>query len=99
MMFTSPIAKFRFMGLLEGLSLLILIFIAMPLKYFAGFPEVVTFVGSIHGMLFVMYVFTIAYVTIKIRWSFVWVTSAFAVAFIPFGNLVLDAKLRKSHYS
>lgn len=99
MMLTSPIAKFRFMGLLEGLSLLILIFIAMPLKYFAGFPEVVTFVGSIHGMLFVMYVFTIAYVTIKIRWSFVWVTSAFAVAFIPFGNLVLDAKLRKSRYS
>jgi integral membrane protein len=87
------------MGLLEGLSLLILIFIAMPLKYFAGFPEVVTFVGSIHGMLFVMYVFTIAYVTIKIRWSFVWITSAFAVAFIPFGNLVLDAKLRKSRYS
>ncbi|MGS2779451.1 DUF3817 domain-containing protein [Robertmurraya sp. GLU-23] len=98
-MLNSPIAKFRLMGLLEGVSLLVLIFIAMPLKYFAGFPEVVTLVGSIHGMLFVMYVFMIAYVTIKIRWSFVWITSAFAVAFIPFGNLVLDAKLRKSRYS
>ncbi len=98
-MLNSPIAKFRLMGLLEGISLLVLLFIAMPLKYFAGFPEVVTLVGSIHGMLFVMYLIMIAYVTFKIRWSFVWITSAFAVAFIPFGNLVLDAKLRKSRYS
>nr|WP_263324449.1 DUF3817 domain-containing protein [Neobacillus sp. Marseille-Q6967] len=94
----TPIGKFRLIGFLEGLSLLILLFIAMPLKYFAGFPDAVTFVGTLHGLLFILYVITIAYVTYKIRWSFLWVASAFAVAFIPFGNLVLDAKLRKSRY-
>lgn len=98
-MLNTPIGKFRLMGYLEGLSLLVLLFIAMPLKYLAGFPEVVTFVGTFHGLLFIMYLITIAYVTFKVRWSFIWITSAFAVAFIPFGNLILDAKLRKSHYN
>ncbi|WHY00354.1 DUF3817 domain-containing protein [Neobacillus sp. DY30] len=97
-MLTSAIGRFRLMGFIEGLSLLILLFIAMPLKYFAGLPEVVTVVGSLHGLFFIMYLFTIAYVTFKIRWSFIWVTSAIAVAFIPFGNIFLDAKLRKSRY-
>lgn len=97
-MLNTPIGRFRLMGFLEGVSLLVLLFIAMPLKYWADLPEVVTFVGSLHGLLFILYVLMIAYVTFKIRWSFLWVTSALAVAFIPFGNLVLDAKLRKSRY-
>ncbi|MEH6937989.1 DUF3817 domain-containing protein [Bacillus sp. JJ664] len=95
-MLKSPIGKFRLMGLIEGISLLVLLFIAMPLKYFAGLPEVVTLVGSLHGFFFVLYVITITYVTFKIRWSFMWAISAFVVAFIPFGNLILDAKLRRS---
>ncbi|MCA1037892.1 DUF3817 domain-containing protein [Bacillus infantis] len=95
----TPIGRFRIMGFLEGGSLLVLLFIAMPLKYFAGFPEAVTVVGSLHGLLFVTYLFIIAYVTFKVRWSFIWVASALAVAFIPFGNFVLDSRLRKSRFA
>ncbi|AGX04085.1 MULTISPECIES: DUF3817 domain-containing protein [Bacillaceae] len=95
----TPIGRFRIMGFLEGGSLLVLLFIAMPLKYFAGFPEAVTVVGSLHGFLFVTYLFIIAYVTFKVRWSFIWVASALAVAFIPFGNFVLDSRLRKSRFA
>jgi integral membrane protein len=95
----TPIGRFRIMGFLEGGSLLVLLFIAMPLKYFAGFPEAVTVVGSLHGFLFVTYLFIIAYVTFKVRWSFIWVASALAVAFIPFGNFVLDSRLRKSRFT
>lgn len=98
-MLNSPIGKFRFMGLIEGMSLLVLLFIAMPLKYFAGFPQAVTFVGSLHGLFFIIYLITITYVTFKVRWSFLWIFSAIAVAFIPFGNLVLDAKLKQSRYN
>jgi len=98
-MLNSPIGKFRLMGFIEGLSLLVLLFIAMPLKYFADLPEIVTLVGSLHGFFFVLYVITIAYVTFKIRWSFMWAISAFVVAFIPFGNLILDARLRRSQYN
>ncbi|MBT2636866.1 MULTISPECIES: DUF3817 domain-containing protein [unclassified Bacillus (in: firmicutes)] len=92
----TAISRFRMMGLLEGGSLLLLVFIAMPLKYWAGFPEAVRFAGSLHGFLFVLYVLTIAYTTFKVRWSILWVVSAFAVAFIPFGNIVLDRFLQRT---
>ncbi|KAB8138202.1 DUF3817 domain-containing protein [Gracilibacillus oryzae] len=97
-MFGTAIGQFRFVGFIEGLSLIILLFIAMPLKYWAGFSEAVTIAGTLHGMLFIIYLAMITYVTFKIRWSFLWVTSAVAVAFIPFGNLLLDTRLRKAQF-
>jgi integral membrane protein len=89
------IHRFRLMGFIEGASLLILLFIAMPLKYAAGIPEAVRIVGSLHGFFFVLYVLMIVYVTFKIRWSFIWVGSALAVAFIPFGNILLDRFIKR----
>lgn len=96
-MLQSPIGRFRLMGFIEGASLLILLFIAMPLKHLAGIPMAVTIVGSLHGFFFITYLLIIAYTTFKIRWSFAWVFSAVAVAFIPFGNMILDARLKKAN--
>ncbi|PUB16607.1 DUF3817 domain-containing protein [Paenisporosarcina sp. OV554] len=90
-----PLKRFRFMGLLEGSSLLILLFLAMPLKYFFGFPEAVRVVGSIHGFLFVSYCLFIAYMTFIVRWPFLYSVIAVIVAFIPFGNILFDRKLKK----
>lgn len=95
-MLKTAIGRFRFMGHIEGASLLILLFIAMPLKYGAGLPEAVRVVGSLHGFFFILYLFVITYTTFKIRWSLKWIVSAVAVAFIPFGNLILDSFLKKS---
>jgi integral membrane protein len=95
-MLKTAIERFRLSGFVEGASLLILLFIAMPLKYIAGFPEAVTVVGSLHGFFFVVYVLVIGYTTLKIRWHFKWVFSALAVAFIPFGNLILDRYIKRS---
>jgi len=92
----TVINRFRLMGLIEGGSLLVLVFLAMPLKYWAGFPQAVRLVGSLHGLLFILYVTMIIYTTVKVRWSFVWIGSAFAAAFIPFGNIILDRFLQKS---
>ncbi|MDQ0859075.1 DUF3817 domain-containing protein [Bacillus sp. V2I10] len=96
-MLQTPIGRFRLMGFIEGASLLILLFIAMPLKHMAGIPMAVTIVGSLHGFFFITYLLIIAYTTYKIRWSFAWVFSAVAVAFIPFGNMILDARLKKAN--
>jgi integral membrane protein len=95
-MLKTAIGRFRLSGFVEGASLLILLFIAMPLKYMAGIPEAVTVVGSLHGFFFVVYVLVIGYTTLKVRWSFVWALSALAVAFIPFGNLILDRYIKRS---
>lgn len=91
----KPLKRFRFMGLLEGSSLLILLFLAMPLKYFFGMPEAVSVVGSIHGFLFVSYCLMIAYMTFIVRWPFFYSIIAVIVAFIPFGNIIFDRKLDK----
>jgi integral membrane protein len=92
----TAIGQFRMMGFIEGASLLILLFIAMPLKYWAGIPEAVRIVGSLHGLFFILYILMIVYTTYKVRWSFIWVVSAFAVAFIPFGNIILDRFLQRT---
>ncbi|MCM3619052.1 DUF3817 domain-containing protein [Sutcliffiella horikoshii] len=94
----TTINRFRMMGLIEGGSLLILLFIAMPLKYGFDIPQAVSVVGALHGFLFVTYVLFIAYITLKIRWSFKWAAGAVAVAFIPFGNFVFDKYLKKSSF-
>ncbi|RFU70971.1 DUF3817 domain-containing protein [Peribacillus saganii] len=93
-MLSTPVGRLRFMGFVEGGSLLVLLFLAMPLKYFWDIPEAVRLVGSLHGFFFIAYLFVIAYVTFKVRWSFIWVISSVAVAFIPFGNFFLDTRLR-----
>ena len=52
----SAIGRLRFVGLLEGVSLLVLLGIAMPLKYLANQPDAVKLVGWAHGVLFVLFV-------------------------------------------
>ncbi|MGM7636095.1 MULTISPECIES: DUF3817 domain-containing protein [unclassified Bacillus (in: firmicutes)] len=94
-MLKTPIGKLRLMGHFEGASLLILLFIAMPLKYWADIPEAVRIVGSIHGALFITYCLVIMYVTFKTRWNLLWPIVSVIVAFIPFGNLILDKKLKQ----
>lgn len=89
---------FRFFGFLEGGSLLLLLFIAMPLKYFAGKHEVVTVVGAIHGFLFTVYIITLISLTIKTKWPVKWPAIGFLVAFIPFGTFVYDHYYIRSKY-
>jgi len=86
---------FRNISLAEGISLLTLLFIAMPIKYFMGIPEVVKVVGWIHGVLFMGYVVTLAIAHFKLRWSFLFSLGALVASVIPFGTFVLDKQLRK----
>jgi len=67
----------------------------MPLKYFAGMPTAVKTAGWIHGLLFMLYLFSVAEVTIKRRWSFALALGALVASLVPFGTFVLDARLRR----
>jgi len=94
-MWNSTIGVLRMIGIIEGISYLALLFIAMPLKYFAGLPSYVYVVGMAHGVLFVMFVLALLVVWINHRWSFLRVVGAFIASLLPFGTFVLDARLRK----
>jgi integral membrane protein len=90
----SQIRMFRMIALSEGISFLTLLFVAMPMKYFMGMPEVVRVVGSIHGGLFVLYVGLLAVIHFRQRWSVMFSLYAFVASIIPFGTFVLDKQLQ-----
>ncbi|NGQ93838.1 DUF3817 domain-containing protein [Brevibacillus sp. SYP-B805] len=94
-MLKTPLGRLRAAGLMEGISYLALLGIAMPLKYWADLPGAVKIVGSLHGLFFILYLFALAHVTIALRWSIVRVLGAFVASLIPFGTLILDARLRR----
>lgn len=90
-----PINILRVTGILDGISLLVLLCIAMPLKYVWGMDMAVTITGSIHGAIFSLYALSILYAAIRIQWSLLWSAAAVIAAFIPLGNFLLDWKLKK----
>jgi integral membrane protein len=92
--FSSALGRFRFIAILEGISFLILLFIAMPLKYAAGKPEFVKYVGWAHGVLFVLYLIFLLQAWIKQRWKFGKVIKAFVASLLPFGTFVMDKQLK-----
>jgi integral membrane protein len=91
----SQIRVFRMIGLAEGSSFLTLLFIAMPMKYFMDMPEVVRVVGSIHGVLFVLYVGLLAMLHARQRWSSMFSLYALIASVIPCGTFMLDKHLRE----
>ena len=92
--FDSTLGKFRLIALMEGISYLILLCIAMPLKYFAGFPHAVKYTGWAHGVLFIFYMVWLALVWKQYQWKFNRVLGAFVASLLHFGTFVLDKKLR-----
>ncbi len=91
-----PISILRVAGLLDGISLLLLLAVAMPLKYVWDIPQAVTIMGSIHGGIFVLYGLSILYAALRVRWGLLWPLAAIAAAFVPLGNFVLDWQLKRA---
>ena len=86
--------RFRLIALLEATSFLVLLGIAMPLKYWAGMPLAVRIVGMAHGILFVAYVLALLQAVTDGRCSVKLGAVAFLASIVPFGPFVLDARLR-----
>lgn len=91
----TPVGRLRIIAFIEGISYLVLLCIAMPLKYFAGLPLPVKIVGWIHGLLFVLYLLAVAEVCVKRRWTPGQIFVALVASLIPFGTFALDARLRR----
>ena len=79
---------------MEGVSYLLLLGIAMPLKYFGGYPEAVKYTGWLHGILFVAFIFALADVMISRKWSLKKTAIAFISSLLPFGTFFLDKPLK-----
>jgi integral membrane protein len=95
--FKTPIGWVRGIGMIEGVSYLVLLGIAMPLKYIFKIPEgeaVVFWVGLGHGVLFTAYAFVAFRANAKGQLSQKLLGYAALASVLPFGPFVLDRKLK-----
>ncbi|WP_350656184.1 DUF3817 domain-containing protein [Psychrobacter sp. S1-30-MNA-CIBAN-0213] len=92
----SSLKNLTIMGYLEGTSFLLLLGIAMPLKYMMGIPEAVKYVGMAHGVLFIAYIVILMGSTIKIKMPLWAMPAGVLGSFLPFGPFIFDHFLKKS---
>ncbi len=91
----KPYPLFRKIAFTEGVSFLVLLFVAMPLKYLANIPQAVTIVGGLHGALFVALGVTAYLVKDRYNKSFKWGLIVFVSSIIPFGTFYMDKQWKK----
>lgn len=92
----EPVGRVRAAGMVEGISFLLLLGIAMPLKYMAGMPMAVRVVGMIHGVLFLVFLLTIFQAWGNRALTFRQAVMAGIASLIPFGPFLIDRRLAES---
>ncbi len=93
-MLQTSIGRLRAVGFVEAISFLVLLGVAMPLKYFAGLPQAVKIVGWLHGVLFIFFCITLARARLEAKWDLWRTGSVLVAALLPFGPFVIDGRLR-----
>lgn len=94
---STNIGRLRLIAFLEGISLLVLIFIGMPAKYMWEQPILVKTIGPVHGGLFLLFIVMALIVALQVKWKFITTLVVMASSFIPFGTFYVDWKiLRKA---
>lgn len=89
------IKTLRVVGVLEGISFLLLLFIAMPVKYMLDNPILVKYVGMGHGVLFVLFLVVLFIVCEKQKWSLKIFILGLLASILPFAPFIFDRKLKK----
>lgn len=92
----KSLLTFLRVGWLEAGSYLLLLGVAMPLKYIAHIPEPVKYLGWAHGLLFVSYLLLLGWTMLKRKWPFYLGVLGFLAALLPLGPFVFERYLKKS---
>ena len=91
-MLLKMIQVFKLVGWLEGSSLILLLGLAMPLKYFFGYPSLVSMVGAAHGALFLIYCALAFWLGFKLNWKITTLLTSLVLSCLPFGTFVFERK-------
>lgn len=89
----TTIGRLRLIGYIEGISLLLLIGIAVPLKYYGHNPQLTKILGPVHGGLFLLFIFNTISVAIEYRWKSAVIFKLILACIIPFGTFYIDHKI------
>lgn len=91
----SSLSLFRKVAVAEGISYVLLIFVAMPLKYWADMPLAVKYTGWAHGLLFVLYGAFLIMAWQEQKWKFGKVVLIFVASLLPFAPFIVDKRLKE----
>ena len=89
----TKIGRLRILGFLEGVSLLLLIFVAVPLKYGSHDATLTNTLGPIHGALFLLFILNTLSVGVEQKWERTTTWKVIVACFIPFGTFYIDKKI------
>lgn len=90
----TKVGRLRIVGFFEGISLILLLFVAVPLKYIWGYPQGSQILGTIHGALFLLFIINTLSVGVEQNWRFATTTWKVLLAcVIPFGTFYVDNKI------
>jgi len=82
--------SFKIIALLEGISYILLLFVAVPIKYLADDPQYVKLLGMPHGLLFVAYIILAVILGSKLKWNGKTLLIVLAASVIPLGTFYVD---------
>lgn len=93
-MINNKVKRFGTINTIEGYSYLILLFVAMPMKYLMGMPEAVKIAGMAHGVLFILLCVLLVLAWQEARWSFKHSMLFFVASLVPFGTFYTSPKIK-----
>jgi integral membrane protein len=93
----QPVRLFAIIAFWEGISYILLLGIAMPLKYYFEYPMAVKVVGWAHGVLFMAYVIMLILCWTKYKWRFTRVALYFIASLLPFLPFTVERKLKQEY--
>lgn len=91
----SSLSIFRKVAVAEGISYLLLLFVAMPIKYLLHFDLVVKYTGWLHGILFIGYAATLVMAWQEQKWKFIKALLIFLASLLPFVPFWVEMKLKE----
>ena len=83
------------LGTIEGISFLVLMGVAMPLKYGFGYAHAIFWPGLMHGILFLLYCAALAHAKMVLSRPLGWAGKYFIAALLPFVPFVMDKNLKR----
>ncbi|RBQ28312.1 DUF3817 domain-containing protein [Aliarcobacter vitoriensis] len=94
-MLRTKFSQFRAISIIEGISYLILVFIAMPLKYFFAEPLAVKIFGMMHGIFFILFCIALLNAMRQYKWEFLFSLRLFIYSLIPFFFILIEKEILK----
>jgi integral membrane protein len=89
---STPLGRYRVLAYIVGVGLATLVFVGMPLQYWAHSPAVAKYVGTAHGLLYIVYL--LACIDLGARYRFGWkrLLALVSAGFVPFVSFVAERK-------